>query len=81
MTRAWNEAILTSKGQKARIEADEVALMLGNRSREIVEPEFMRDAGHRLEGVHVTADEGFETLAVRELQIHLAAVALDQAKA
>jgi hypothetical protein len=54
--------------------------VFGNGSGEIIEPQFARAAAQRFKGVEVAAHEGFEALAVCELQVHLSAVALHQAK-
>ena len=45
--------------------------MLGNNSGEVVVPQLPSDATHRFEGVHVTAHESLERLAVRELDVQL----------
>jgi hypothetical protein len=58
----------------------QVAVMLGNRSGEIVEPEFPGHSAHELEGMKMATHEGLEALAVRELHIESAAVTLDQAE-
>ena len=42
--------------------------MLGDSSRQVVIGDFARDAQYR-EGMYVTTDEGFEALAMGELQI------------
>lgn len=75
-----NEAVFARKGEEPRIEADEISFVFGDRSGEIIEPDFASAAGHRIEGVDVTADKRFEALAVRELQIEFAAVTFDQAE-
>ena len=70
-----------AKPKKARIETHQVAIVFGDRRGEVVVPDLAAGTGQKLEGMDVTADEGLETLAVSELQIHLAAVAFHQAKA
>lgn len=80
MAGAWDEAVVAGEGEKAWIEAHQVALVFRDSGGQIVEPEFTRAALERVEGMDVTADECLEVLAVRELQVHLAAVAFDQAK-
>src|SRR6185312_1234924 len=75
-----NEAVFARKGEEARIEADEIPFVFGDRSGEIIEPDFASAAGHRVEGVDVTADKRFKALAMRELQIEFAAVTFDQAE-
>ena len=72
------EAILAGEGEKARKEADQAAVVLGDGGGQIVIGDFARDAAQRRERMHVTADEGFEALAVGELQIQHAAVRFDQ---
>ena len=52
--------------------------MLGDGSCQIVIGDFARDAAQRRECVYVTTDEGFEALAMGELQIQHAAVRFDQ---
>ena len=54
--------------------------MFGNGRGEIIKPQFARAAAQDLEGMHMVAHEGFETLAMRELQVHLAAMAFHQAE-
>jgi hypothetical protein len=78
MAGAGNEPVLASKAQKAWIKPHQVALVLGNRRSQVVVPELACDAGHRLKGVHVATHESFKALAVSKLQVHLAAVALDE---
>src|SRR2546423_6401922 len=80
MTGARDESVVASEGKKARIEAHQIAFVLGNSSGQIVEPEFTRAALERVEGMDMTADERLEVLAMRELQVHLPAVAFDQAE-
>ena len=78
MTGTGDECVFASKGEEARIETDQIAFVLGHGRRQIVEPQFTGAAAEFLKGVNVTADEGFEALAVSEFQIHLAAVRFDQ---
>src|ERR1700740_2390024 len=56
----------------------QVAVVLGDGSRQVVIPEFPCDSAQELESVEVTAHEGLETLAVRELHKQFAAVAFHQ---
>jgi hypothetical protein len=80
MAGARNKGILASKAEKTRIKPHQVAFVLGDSRGQVVVPELTCDAGHRLKGVHVATHESFKALAVRKLQVHLAAVALDQAE-
>jgi hypothetical protein len=48
--------------------------MLGDSSGEVVVPKFARAAAEFLEGVRVAADKCLEAFAIRQLQVHLAAV-------
>src|SRR6266576_2501476 len=56
----------------------QVPVVLGDGSCQIVIPEFPCDSAQKLESVEVTAHEGLETLAVRELHKQFAAVAFHQ---
>ena len=74
MTSPWNESIFPCECEKARVEANQIARVFGDCCGEIIEPDFPSAAGQRFKSVGVAAHEGFETLAVRELQIHFAAM-------
>jgi hypothetical protein len=76
-----DETAFARKSEKAWIEADQVAVVLGDGRRQIVEPDFAAHAAEVLKSVDVTSRESFEGLAVRELEVHLAAVGFDQAEA
>ena len=52
--------------------------MFGDGGRQIIEPQLACDATHESERVDMTANESFKALAVRELQIQLAAVTFHQ---
>jgi hypothetical protein len=80
VTGPRNETALAREGEEAGIEPHQVAFVLGDGRGEIIEPQFPRAATQGLEGMHVTTHESFETLAVRELQVHLAAMAFHQAE-
>ena len=58
----------------------EVSIVLGHDSGHVVEPELARHAGHGFEGMDVAAHQSLKRLAVRELEIHLPAVTLDEAE-
>src|SRR6516225_2165915 len=55
--------------------------MLGDGGGKVVEPDLTADSAEEVKSVDVAADEGFESLAVGELQVHLPAVGLDHTKA
>src|SRR5260370_5804815 len=78
MTSPGKETIFASEGQKARMETHQVAVMFGDGGREIIEPQLACDATHETECMDMTVNEGLEALAVRELQIQLAAVTFHQ---
>src|SRR5271155_257763 len=80
MTGPRNEAALAGEGEEAGIESDQVSFVFGHRRGEVVEPDFARTTAEGVEGVEVTADKGFEALAVSELQVHFAAVTFDEAE-
>jgi hypothetical protein len=80
MAGARDEIILAGEGEEARVEPHQVAFMFGNCRGEIIKPQFACAAAQDLEGMHMAAHEGLETLAMRELQVHLAAVAFHQAE-
>ena len=56
------------------METHQVAIVLGNGSRQIVVPKFTGDSAEGVKGVNVAAHESFEALAVSELHIQLAAM-------
>jgi hypothetical protein len=80
VTGARNEAAFAREGEEARIEADQVAIVFGDSSSQIVEPDLTAGAGEELKSVDVTAGESLESLAMSELQIHFAAVRFHQAE-
>ncbi len=80
MAGAWDETTFAGKGEKAWVEPYQAAFVFGYGSREIIEPKLAGAAAQRLESVDVAAHEGFEALAVGELQVHLATVAFHQAE-
>ena len=80
MTSPREEVVLAREGQEAGMETDEVAVMLGDGGRQIVIPEFPRHALQGLEGMDVAAHKSLEALAVGELHVKFATVALDQAE-
>src|SRR5580698_4342405 len=78
MTSPGKETIFAREGQKAGMETHQVAVMLGDGSREIIKPNLACDATHEAERVDMTANESLKALAVRELQIQFAAVTFHQ---
>ncbi len=77
---AGHEVVFAGKAEEARIETDQVAIVLGDGRGEIVVPDLAAGSRQELKGVNVAAGEGLEALTVRELQKHFAAVAFDQAE-
>src|SRR5882724_8459590 len=74
------EVIFAGKTKEARIEADKIAIVLGDRRGEVVVPDFAACARQELKGMDMAPGEGLEGLAVRKFEKHLAAVAFDQAE-
>jgi len=56
MASPGKETIFASEGQKARMETHQVAVMLGDRSAQIVEPKLACDASHEAERVDRTVE-------------------------
>lgn len=56
----------------------EVSIVLGDDRGHVVEPELARHTRHGFEGMDVAAHQSLKRLTVRELEIHLPAVALDE---
>jgi hypothetical protein len=77
---ARNKAAFAGESEKARIEADEIAIVFGDGGGQIVKPDLAACSGEELKSVNMAAGKGLESLAVRELQIHFAAVGFDQAE-
>ena len=63
------------------MEADQAAVVLGDGRGQVVEPDFAAHSGEEVKRVDMTSGESLERLAMRELQIHLAAVGFDQTEA
>src|SRR5207244_4953099 len=80
MAGAGNESILAGKAEKAGMESNQIPIVLGNNRGHVVEPEFPYDPAHGFKSVDMTTDESLKRLAVRELDVHLPAVTLDQTK-
>src|SRR5438309_4055885 len=78
MAGSRQETVFAREGQKAGVETDQVAIVLGNGSRQIVIPKFTCDSAEVVKGVNVAAHESFEALAVSELHIQLAAMAFHE---
>ena len=73
MTGARDESVVAGEGEKARVEAHQVALMLGDSGGQIIELKLGRTAVECFERMNVAADERLKVLAVSELQIYLSA--------
>jgi hypothetical protein len=80
MTSPGVKVVLASEGQKAGIEADDLAVMLEDGAQEVVIGSLAGHASHEVESMLVAACESLIALAVGELQIQTPAVTLDQAK-
>jgi hypothetical protein len=74
------KAVFAGESQETGMEAHEGSHVFGDRRSQVVIPKFASHTTQRLEGMLVAADEGLEALAVSELHIEEAAVALDQAE-
>jgi hypothetical protein len=72
------ETLFASECEESREKTDETSIVFGDSGRQIVVGDLAGNAAHRRERMHMTPDEGFETLAVSELQIQHAAVRFDQ---
>src|ERR1019366_9158772 len=72
------EVKLAGEAEKARMESDQPSVMFGDGSGQVVIPDLACDSVELLEGMHVAACEGFETLAMGELQVLHAAVRVDK---
>jgi hypothetical protein len=75
---AGHEVIFAGKAKESRIETHEVAIVFGYSGGEVVVPDLAARARKKLKSMNVTAGERLEALTVRELQVHLSAVAFDQ---
>src|ERR1041385_7097458 len=80
VTGTREEAIFTSESQEARMESNQVAIVLSHGGCKIVVPKLASDAGHLREGMQVATHESFEALTMGELDVKLAAVAFHQAE-
>src|SRR5207245_2235855 len=78
MTGAREESELTGKGEEARMKARQIAFVFGHGRGQVVVNQVTRNATQRLKCVNMTAHECFEALAVRELDVHHAAVTFHQ---
>jgi hypothetical protein len=75
---AREKAKLTSKGKEARMKANQIPFVFGDGRGQVVVDQVACHAAQRLKRVNVAPQEGFEALAVRELDVHHAAVAFHQ---
>jgi len=73
-----NEVVFTGKAEEARMKADDPAVMFGNGGGKVVISDLTRNATELGEGMSVTANEGFEALAMSEFDVHHPAVRIDQ---
>ena len=73
-----DKAIFTGETEEARLKADETSVMFSNCGGQVVISDLTCNATQFGEGMNMTADESFEALAMRELDIHHAAVSIDQ---
>ena len=73
-----DKAIFTSKAEEARMKADQTSVMFGHGCGQVVVSDLTRDAAQFGESMNVAANEGFEALAMSELDMHYAAVRIDQ---
>src|SRR5262245_20074741 len=80
MAGAWNEVVLPSECEKAWMEAHERIVVFGDNGSQVVVPQLVSDATHRMESVNVTTHESLESLAMGKLDVQLPAVTLDQAE-
>src|SRR5207245_3075896 len=78
MTGAREESELTGKGEEARMKAHQIAFVFGHGRGQVVVNQVARNATQRLKCMNMTAHECFEALAVRELDVHHAAVTFHQ---
>ena len=74
------KVVLAGEGEEARLEAHQTAIVFGDGGQQIVVPTFTGHSAQGLEGMLVATREGFETLAVGELDVEHPAVGLDQAE-
>ncbi len=80
MAGARVEVVLAGKGEKARIDANDLTIALGYGGDQVVEKNLRCHASHEVEGMLVATQKDLETLTVRELQVETAAVTFEQAK-
>src|SRR5271157_3051569 len=78
MASARQKAKLAGKGQKARMKPDQIAFVFRHSRSEVVVDQMSRHAAQRLKSVNMAAQECFEALTVRELDVHHAAVTFHQ---
>ena len=72
------EAVFASEAEEAREKTDQATIMFGDSGGQVVVDDLACDTAQRGESVNVAADEGFEALAVSELDVEHAAVRVDQ---
>jgi hypothetical protein len=78
ITGVRHEVVLTGETEEARMKADQTTVMFGHGGGQVVISDLTRDAAQFGERMNVTANEGFEALAMSELDIQRAAVRIDE---
>src|SRR2546425_1662476 len=78
MASAREKTKLTGKSEKARVKPHQIAFVFRHGRGQIVVDQVARNASQRLKRVNVATHESFEALAVRELDVHHAAVTFHQ---
>src|SRR5260370_14075548 len=78
MASAREKTKRTGESEKARVKPQQIALVFRHGRGQIVVAQVTRNATQRLKRVNVATYEGFEALAVRELDVHHAAVTFHQ---
>ena len=64
LTGTWNESELSSERQEPRMEANQVAVVVGDGRCQIVIDQLASNSTQAFEGVDMASNEGFEALAV-----------------
>src|SRR5260370_827080 len=72
VTGTREETVFASKSEEARMESNQIAIVLRHGRGEIVVPKLASDASHCREGMQVATHEGFETLTMGELNVEFA---------
>src|ERR1700687_3203333 len=72
------ETVLTCEAEKARKKTDQLAIMFCDRGGKVVIDDLAGDTTQHSECMNVTANEGFKTLAMRELDVEHPAMRINQ---